>query len=131
MNDAAAYLNGMWVPTSKLSLPIDDIGFLLGATVTERLRTFHKQVFRLDEHLARLRSSLTIIGLDRTAITPEIGQAVAEFAARNASVIDPEDDWGIGAFATPGVSRSAQPTICVYGAPLPFQQWYSQFDTGV
>ncbi len=131
MNDAVAYLNGKWVPTSKLSLPIDDVGFLLGATVTERLRTFRGQVFRLEDHLARLRNSLEIMGLDSAVIATEIGQAIVQFAGRNASLIDPEDDWGIGAFATPGVSGSGQPTVCVYGAPLPFHQWQSQFDTGV
>ena len=131
MNSAVSYLNGKWTPASELSLAIDDVGFLVGATVTERLRTFRGQVFRLDEHLARLRSSLDIVGLNSDAIATEIGEAIPEFVRRNASLIDAEDDWGIGAFATPGVSGSGQPTVCVYGAPLPFRQWASQFDTGV
>ncbi len=62
MSTALAYLNGDWVPSSQLSIAVDDIGFMVGATVTERLRTFRGQVFRLQEHLARLRGSLEIIG---------------------------------------------------------------------
>jgi branched-chain amino acid aminotransferase len=131
MNSAKAYLNGNWIPASELSLAIDDVGFLVGATVTERLRTFRGQVYRLDDHLARLRSSLEIVGLSSDTISKEIGQGIVEFTRRNASLIDVEDDWGIGAFATPGVSGSGRPTVCVYGAPLPFRQWASQFESGV
>jgi branched-chain amino acid aminotransferase len=131
MNSAEAYLNGRWTPSSELSLAIDDVGFLVGATVTERLRTFRGQVFRLDEHLARLRSSLAIVGFNSDAIATEIGQAIVEFVRRNSSLIDPDDDWGIGAFATPGVLGSGRPTVCVYGSPLPFRQWATQFDVGV
>jgi branched-subunit amino acid aminotransferase/4-amino-4-deoxychorismate lyase len=131
MSSVEAYLNGKWIRASELSLAIDDVGFLLGATVTERLRTFHGQVFRLDDHLARLRSSLEIVGLNSGAIATEIGHAILEFASRNASLIDADDDWGIGAFATPGVLGSSQPTVCVYGSPLPFHQWAAPFDAGV
>src|SRR5690242_12680782 len=121
MDSMTAYLNGKWAPASELSLAIDDVGFLVGATVTERLRTFRGQVFRLDDHLARLRSSLEIVGLNSDAISKEIGQAIVDFAHRNSSLIDADDDWGIGAFATPGVLGSGRPTVCVYGAPLPFR----------
>src|ERR1700755_1285683 len=104
MNCVEAYLNGRWTPSSELSLAIDDVGFLVGATVTERLRTFRGQVFRLNDHLARLRSSLEIVGLNSNLVAAEEWQAIGEFASRNANLIDAEDDWGIGAFATPGIS---------------------------
>ena len=58
MSNVSAYLNGDWIPSSELRIAVDDAGFLLGATVTERLRTFRGKVFRLDEHLSRLRRSL-------------------------------------------------------------------------
>ncbi|MEX0610500.1 MAG: aminotransferase class IV, partial [Pirellulales bacterium] len=99
-----AYLNGRWIRDSELSIAVDDVGFLLGATVTERLRTFGGHVFRLDEHLARLRHSLEIVGLDPVGIAAEIGQAVLEFVERNRSQLPPDDDWSILAFATPGVA---------------------------
>src|SRR4051812_6958550 len=76
MGNYAAYLNGDWVSSTDLRIPVDDVGFAMGATVTERLRTFRGRVFRLDEHLSRLGGSLRIVGLDADAIVAEIGQAI-------------------------------------------------------
>ena len=42
---------------------MSDVGFILGATVAEQLRTFAGQIFHLDDHLARLAQSLEIVGL--------------------------------------------------------------------
>ena len=131
MASYAAYLNGEWIPSTELHIPVDDLGFAMGATVTERLRTFHGQVFRLQEHFARLRGSLSIIGLDSDAIATEVGHAIGEFLRRNEGRLDPADDWGIAAFATPGSARSGRPTVCVHGNPLPFRSWAAQFETGL
>lgn len=126
-----AYLNGHWIPDSQLCIGVDDIGFLMGATVTERLRTFHGQVFRLDEHVRRMRHSLEIVGLAADEIATQIGTAIQEFVARNEAVIPADDDWSILAFATPGTSAAGPPTVCVHGYPLPFARWASQFLDGV
>ena len=40
METPLAYANGNWIPGSELAVAVDDVGFLLGATITERLRTF-------------------------------------------------------------------------------------------
>jgi branched-subunit amino acid aminotransferase/4-amino-4-deoxychorismate lyase len=126
-----AYLNGRWIPDSELSIGVDDLGFLVGATVTERLRTFRGQVFRLDEHLRRLRHSLEIVGLPVDEITTQVGRAIGEFADRNRDLIAADDDWSIVAFATPGTSNAGPPTVCVHGYPLPFARWASQYGEGV
>jgi branched-chain amino acid aminotransferase len=131
MNDIAAYLNGEWIPVEKLHISVDDAGFLLGATVTERLRTFGGVVFRPDEHLRRLRHSLDIVGLETDAITNQIAGAVPEFLRRNKPLIAAEDDWSIVAFATPGIVGARQPTVCVHGYPLPFARWAAQYETGI
>ena len=131
MDQITVFLNGAWIPNSELHISVDDAGFLLGATVTERLRTFGGQVFRLNEHLDRLRNSLKIIGLDSDAICDQVAAAVPEFLHRNLGLIDAGDDWSILAFVTPGVLGSAQPTVCVHGYPLPFKSWASKYETGV
>jgi branched-subunit amino acid aminotransferase/4-amino-4-deoxychorismate lyase len=131
MPNTSAYLNGEWIPASELRIGVDDVGFTLGTTVTERLRTFGGKVFRLDEHLKRLRGSLDIIGLDSSPITKEVGDAIHEFVRRNGSLIDPGDDWSIVAFVTPGSPTIGRPTICVHGYPLPFRSWAAQYETGV
>lgn len=126
-----AYLNGRWIPDTDLTIGVNDIGFLVGATVTERLRTFRGQVFRLEEHLGRLRNSLSIVGLPVDEITTQVGRAIAEFVARNEGLLPADDDWSISAFATPGTSAAGPPTVCVHGSPLPFSRWASQFEDGV
>lgn len=131
MPELSAYLNGAWIPSSELSISIDDVGFLLGATVTERLRTFRGQVFRLDAHLERLRHSLEIVGLDSGAICEQVAAAVLEFLRRNQAMIESADDWSIVAFATPGPTGSGLPTVCVHGHTLPFRLWASQYETGL
>jgi branched-subunit amino acid aminotransferase/4-amino-4-deoxychorismate lyase len=131
MNTLVAYANGQWVPSSELAIAVDDVGFLLGATITERLRTFRGQVFRLDEHLRRMRRSLDIVRLDAAAITRELAGAVPEFVARNFTEIAADDDWTIIAFATPGISGGGRPTVCVHGWPLQFHQWAEYFDRGL
>jgi branched-subunit amino acid aminotransferase/4-amino-4-deoxychorismate lyase len=126
-----AYYNGEWIPSAELRIGVDDLGFLLGATVTERLRTFRGEVFRLEEHMRRLRRSLEIVGLEADAIANRIAEAVGEFVRRNGEQIDKDDDWSIVAFVTPGIAGGGQPTICVHGYPLQFQLWAEQFEVGV
>jgi branched-chain amino acid aminotransferase len=131
MPGITAYLNGLWIPATELRIVVDDLGFTLGTTVTERLRTFGGNVFRIDEHLARLRRSLDIIGLDSDAIADEVGKTITEFVRRNKSLIDCDDDWSIIAFVTPGSAGSGRPTVCVHGYPLPFRSWAAHYDTGI
>jgi branched-chain amino acid aminotransferase len=131
MNQITVFLNGAWIPNSELHISPDDAGFLLGATVTERLRTFSGEVFRLAEHLDRLRNSLKIVGLDSDKIGHQVAAAIPEFLRRNQPLIEPGDDWSIIAFATPGAAGSGRPTVCVHGYPLPFKSWASQYETGV
>jgi branched-chain amino acid aminotransferase len=126
-----AYLNGRWISSAQLAISVDDVGFLLGATITERLRTFGGRVFRLEVHLDRLRRSLDIVGLDSNHITAQIAEAVPEFLERNRSQLPPDDDWSILAFATPGIAGSGRPTVCVHGYPLQFQLWASRYTEGL
>jgi branched-subunit amino acid aminotransferase/4-amino-4-deoxychorismate lyase len=131
MDSLWAYYNGEWIASDKLCIGVDDLGFLLGATVTERLRTFRGAVFRLEEHMRRLRRSLEIIGLEADAIANRIADAVGEFVRRNGGQIAKEDDWSIVAFVTPGIAGEGRPTVCVHGYPLQFQLWADQFERGV
>jgi branched-chain amino acid aminotransferase len=131
MDKITVFLNVAWIPNSELHIAVDDAGFLLGATVTERLRTFGGKVFRLAEHIERLSNSLQIVGLDSDKICTDIETAIPEFIRRNNALIDAADDWSIVAFATPGVAGAGQPTVCVHGFPLPFKSWASQYETGV
>jgi branched-chain amino acid aminotransferase len=132
MNIGQAYLNGAWVEARDLAIPIGDLGFLLGATVVERLRTFNARPFRVEEHLARLKHSLEVVGWNAESLTAEVGEAIAALIDLNAEHIAPGDDWSIAAFVTPGMTADAErPTVCVHGGPIPFAAWAHKFDAGV
>ncbi len=131
MDTPWAYCNGEWKPSDRLGISVEDIGFQLGATVTERLRTFGQRVFRLDEHLSRMARSLEIVGLNADVIAGQIAGAVPEFIRRNQLQIAAGDDWSIVAFATPGVGEGGPPTVCVHGSPLMFGRWARQYELGV
>jgi len=127
-----AYWNGTWVPSEDISIPLDDLGFSMGITAIERLRTFGGKLFRTKQHLGRLRRSLGILGLDATALCQEVEAALADFGQRNEALIAEGNDWSVTAFVTPGKFATAhKPTVCVHGFPIPFQNWAEQFETGV
>ena len=59
-----AYRNGRFLAADELHIPYWDAGFIQGVTVAEQLRTFGGKLFRLADHLQRLRHSLEIVGID-------------------------------------------------------------------
>ena len=132
MNLSQAYFTGAWMPLQDAQIPLSDVGFGLGVTVVERLRTFAGRPFRVEEHLTRLHRSLEIVGWNAASIVDEVRQAVAAFPDVNAELMAPGDDWYIAIFVTPGDTPAAtQPRIGVHGGPLPFAGWADKFETGV
>jgi len=127
-----AYWNGEWVPNSEISIPLDDLGFSMGITVVERLRTFEGKLFETEKHLTRLRHSLNFMGWDETSLCMDVAEALDGFIERNRSIIDEGDDWSVTAFVTPGkLASAAKPTVCVHGLPIPFHNWAHKFKTGL
>lgn len=127
-----AYWNGRWVCESEIAIPLDDLGFSMGITVVERLRTFGGKLFQVEKHLQRMRRSLEIVGWDAERLCGELSAALDEFIDRNSQLISTGDDWSVAAFVTPGNSPMAdEPTVCVHGNPLPFSLWAHQFSAGL
>jgi branched-subunit amino acid aminotransferase/4-amino-4-deoxychorismate lyase len=132
MDAIQAYLNGQWVDSRELRLPVSDLSIALGVAVSERLRTVHGKPFRQADHIRRLQRSLEIVGWDPPALAQAAATAIDQFVARNAPLMAPGDDWAISVLVTPGSSPDArQPTVCVDGFPLPFVRWARQFELGV
>lgn len=132
MPETTAYLNGRWMPSSALCIQIEDLGFLLGTTVVERMRTFGGKIFRLDDHLQRLRRSLEIVSWDADSICDQVATACEGLIHRNPSLVDPENDCSVVVFITPGRSRDAKhPTVCVHAHTLPFEDWVHYYEIGV
>lgn len=129
MPERTAYYCGQWIAESQVSIAIDDVGFTMGVTVTERLRTFGGQVYRQREHLERMARSLHLIGLDSVQLVKELENAIDEFCNRHRYGWRSGDDWAIVLFVTPGRGRG--PTVCVHGFPLHFGDWAHQYTEGV
>jgi branched-subunit amino acid aminotransferase/4-amino-4-deoxychorismate lyase len=137
MSEPIAYLNGQRIPASQIAVAVTDAGFVQGVTVAEQLRTFRGKLFRLDMHLARLRRSLEIIGVEAGLSDADFSRIAGEIAAHNHRLLDPADDLGLTIFVTPGIyavyaaSAARQgPTVGIHTYPLPFANWAGKYRTG-
>ncbi len=132
-----AWVDGSFIPRHSLSLPVGDAGFVLGATVTEQLRTFRGRLFMADAHQERLRESLQIVGIEPGQPLAAVFAAAAELAARNHAVGPHDDDLGLVIFVTPGDQpsqhggRGGIPRTVIHTFPLAFRLWSDAYERGV
>jgi branched-chain amino acid aminotransferase len=141
MAEPLAYLNGRTLPASAARLAVYDAGIVMGATVTEQVRTFRKELFRLSDHLGRLAHSLRYVGFDIGMPIDELGGVVRELVAHNAALIGPEDELGLVIFVTAGEYATyaggaagnvrTTPTVCAHTFPLPFELWAGKLVSGM
>ncbi len=137
-SEPEAFLDGRFIPQSAARIPVYDAGFMLGATVSEQLRTFGGKLFRLPEHLARLEESLAIVGTQLPMAIAELGDIAEQLVARNHELLAEGDDLGLSMFVTPGpyatlagrdVATSG-PTVGLHTYPLPYQLWREKYTSG-
>lgn len=140
-----AWADGRVVSRAELALPLGDAGFVLGATVTEQLRTIRGRLFLLDEHLARLQESLAIVGIVPPVSPAAIGAAARELAAHNHALAvaarggstEPGPDLGLVVFVTPGdlaaqhEGQGGPPRVIAHTFPLAFRLWADAYDRGL
>jgi branched-subunit amino acid aminotransferase/4-amino-4-deoxychorismate lyase len=134
MNELS-YWNGELVTDDEPSISVFDMGVVQGVTIPEQMRTFGGKLFRLDEHLQRLRRSLQIIGIDNLDMR-ELKEAAEVIASHNHSLLQSDDDLGLSLIVTPGSYAAAThsddpgPTVGMYTTPLPFHRWTDKYSTG-
>ena len=127
------YWNGHLVTGDEISISVFDLGFVQGVTVSEQLRTFGGQLFRVEEHFQRLGNSLRMIELDSSVDLTHLRTQAEAMVSHNHSLLQPGDDLGLTIFVTPGQSgagRSGEPTIGMYTAPVPFHRWSRKYRDG-
>lgn len=61
---ATVYLNGEYKALAEASINVLDRGFTFGDGVYEVIPVFNRKIFRLDEHMQRLKNSLQAIYMD-------------------------------------------------------------------
>jgi branched-subunit amino acid aminotransferase/4-amino-4-deoxychorismate lyase len=130
-----AWLDGRFLPRDAFAVPAGDAGFVMGATVTEQLRTFRGRLFLPQPHAERLHNSLRLVGLAPSVTIDELMAAADEVARHNHAVLDatapgePPPDLGLVIFATAGDlaaqhgGRSGPPRVGIHSFPLAFNLW--------
>jgi len=132
-----AWLDGHVIPRADLVLPVGDAGFVLGAAVTEQLRTFAGRLFLADRHAERFSRSLAVAGIEPAWSTATIFTAAAEIAATNHALGDAASDLGVVVFATPGDlpaqhgGRGSPPRVAIHSFPLAFALWARAYAEGL
>ena len=108
MTQPVGYFDGRYGPAAEIALPSHDRGFLWGAVVTDRLRTFDRRPFRLDDHLRRFRRSCDLARVPQP-------RTDAELTAVSLRLIDESwagQDLAVVWLATP------TPTFIAYAQPI-------------
>ncbi|MBW3543140.1 MAG: aminotransferase class IV, partial [Planctomycetes bacterium] len=144
MAEPIAWLNGRYLPYAEARLPVDDLGLVQGAAVTEMVRTFRHRLFRLEEHLDRLFRSLALAGFGQDLSQDTLREIAVTVIEHNSRLIAPDADLGLTMFVTPGLAATYSlaaaatppfppllrggkggcgPTVCVPSFPLPFHLW--------
>lgn len=83
MGEIVYYLNGAFVPAGEASLPLGDLAIVRGFGVFDFLRTYGHEPFMLREHVERLLSSASQVGLEMPWSASEIESIVRETNERN------------------------------------------------
>lgn len=138
MTSPIAYLNGQYLPIEQASLHVFDMGVVGGVAITEMVRTFRHQPFRLDRHLLRFRNSIQMIGLEIGLTDADLQEVCNQVVEHNAKLIPESHDLGLIVFATAGDNptyvgrdKGAEPTLGVHTFPLPFELWASHYQQGL
>jgi len=140
MPEPIAHLNGCYLPQTDARLPLNDAGFVMGATVTDLARTFRFHLFRWADHLRRFRQSCEAAHIALSASDEQLTAIAERLVEHNKSVVDPDADFGVVVFATPGIigyylgepggGGDAPPTLGMHTFPLPFARYRRLFEEG-
>ena len=115
------YLNGQFLPLEDAKVSVLDRGFIYGDGVYEVIPVYHRQPYRLRQHLARLQRSLDGIRLANPHADAEWQAIIGEMIARQ-----PFDDQGVYLQVTRVVAKrdhafpeGVAPTVFLMANPLP------------
>lgn len=139
-SEPICFLNGSIRPASEASIPVNDLGFIHGVTVSEQIRTFHGTPFLLHEHLKRFRCGLDLLQIHLPDFD-ELATIVSKISTHNFHLQNGKQELGICLFATPGpsprfsiskqVNQECRPTVCVHAYALPQAEMAERYRSGV
>ncbi len=133
-HEPLAYFNDGFRPQCDVSIALDDLGFALGVTITDRCRTFRHRLFRLDDHLRRFRQSCELAHVPMGKGADELAGIAERLVTHNASLLPPSEELALVMFATPGPRRLRAPgesgTFGMHTLPLDFLRDLHMFRDG-
>src|SRR5688572_21750533 len=127
MADRVVYFNGRIVPEAEARVSIFDSALQVGDMAFEVTRTVHHAPFRLREHLARLRRSMTTLDIDPELTDDELESITLDVLAKNLPTEADDVDWNIIHDVSRGPARAyrdfvpeadQRPTVIVACLPL-------------
>jgi len=140
MSDPIAYLNGKYVPSSECVLPIYDAGIVIGAAVTDLLRTYRGRPYAASEHVRRLFESAKYAYLDIQHSEEEMLEIVNHLVDHNVKVWEGKEialicyvtagEFSVYAGSAAGPAGSAT-TVALHCFPLPLRLWKETITEGV
>jgi len=77
------YLNGEFMPVERAKISVLDRGFIFGDGVYEVIPVYSRRPFRLQEHLARLQSSLDMIRIGNPHSSAKWSEVIGKIIADN------------------------------------------------
>ncbi len=137
-----AWQDGKVLPRNQLSIAPGDAGFVLGATITEQLRTIGGDLFLPDDHAERLANSLHEVGVHPDETMQSIFSAANQVASHNHRLLtqnkNPTDyDLGVIIFITPGLLAAqnngvtGEPSVSIHTFPLAYSLWADSYASGI
>jgi branched-chain amino acid aminotransferase len=140
MSEPIAYLNGQFVPLSECRLAIYDVGVVLSAAVTDLLRTFHQQPYRMEDHVRRLYRSCRYAHIEPPISEQETMEVARQLISHNARLA-PAAELAVVFYVTggensvyagaAGLPKDMKPTYVQHSFPLPFHLWKGYFTEGI
>ena len=135
-----AYLKGDYIPAEDCRLPVYDLGIVLGAAVTDFLRTFNGKPCRMEEHVDRLYRSCKYARINPPVSKEETKEISHRLIQHNLKV-HPGKELGLVYYITAGenpvyagsagLEGERTPTVVQHTFPLPFSLWRGIFLEGI
>jgi branched-chain amino acid aminotransferase len=120
--NATVYVNGRITDAASAAVPVFDHGFLYGEGVYETLRTYGRQPFLFERHMARLRRSASLMALDVPFADHDLRERIDQTMAAHAGL----DEAYIRVLLTRGVGElsynpaaTPTPTLVIMVKPFP------------
>lgn len=140
MSEPIAYLKGNYVPISECKLAIYDLGIVLGAGVTDLIRTFNGKPFRVEDHVKRFYRSCKYARIEPPVGIAESIEISNTLIAKNSALLT-DGEVALVYYITPGENAvyagaaglvsTPEPTYVQHVFPLRFDLWREYYTKGV